>query len=501
MKNYVWYASYGSNLYYKRFKLYIEGGTEDFVDREYKGCTNKELPRKSGIIKKPYKLYFSKKASHWSDMGVAFIDNSKAVEKNEYTLFRIYKITLDQFVEIIQQENGIDPDYSKLEINIHDIVKRKEYSIGLPNEFQWYGRILHIGNKDGLPIFTFTAKWVQKDIDVNRPSKEYLTTIMNGIIESNNYNQEDLFEYFISKDGVNNNIKSRELYEIIDTLKNWPKYTIMGTFDRSRVNGDFTVQVHPKAFGDKIIKCNYVQIRNDNWKVLALLDYDKYLDPNTIRVDQKLRNAIGVEKEDKVYLNLKPEHKLTKFSRIIKKRFGVQYNIARVYRSTHNDMEINICRISQEFMKSIGVNDGDVIKVESPYSTIQIRAFELSEKIEGIVRKRIKNDKLKMENPNCASLLKIEQGDEDNLDLAKILIDNDARNKLRVEICDPVRISRSIKNDIVKKLHFLSAPLIFAVVGGVLSIETLVWVEKIIILGVSVILVLILNFIDVKKLV
>ncbi len=45
MKDYVWYACYGSNLLYERFKCYILGGTFNGNGRYHDGCQDKTLPK------------------------------------------------------------------------------------------------------------------------------------------------------------------------------------------------------------------------------------------------------------------------------------------------------------------------------------------------------------------------------------------------------------------------------------------------------------------------
>ncbi len=81
MEKHVWYCSYGSNLLIERFRLYIEGGTADFIDRDFKGCHDKTMPVIDEGYLIPYELYFLKKAMQWENMGVAFIESNPNKEK------------------------------------------------------------------------------------------------------------------------------------------------------------------------------------------------------------------------------------------------------------------------------------------------------------------------------------------------------------------------------------------------------------------------------------
>ncbi len=64
-KDYVWYASYGSNLLYERFITYIEGGNCKFNGVDYPGCRDKSLPKDSRPTIIPYKMYYGNKSGSW----------------------------------------------------------------------------------------------------------------------------------------------------------------------------------------------------------------------------------------------------------------------------------------------------------------------------------------------------------------------------------------------------------------------------------------------------
>lgn len=114
MSNYVWYASYGSNLLEERFLCYIQGGKPAGAIKTYKGCVDKSLPTASEGLEIPYSLYFAKHAGIWNGGGVAFIHHETTTR--ERTLARMYRITKAQFYDVVMQENRL-PDRPPIELD------------------------------------------------------------------------------------------------------------------------------------------------------------------------------------------------------------------------------------------------------------------------------------------------------------------------------------------------------------------------------------------------
>ena len=102
MKDLVWYACYGSNIYKKRFLFYIKGGQPEVSTKCYKGCSDKNAPTYDKQIRIPYELYFSKESSSWENRGVAFIksERNESVETlNSLSRFNKILETLKKFAE------------------------------------------------------------------------------------------------------------------------------------------------------------------------------------------------------------------------------------------------------------------------------------------------------------------------------------------------------------------------------------------------------------------
>ncbi len=209
MDDLVWYACYGSNLWKKRFLLYIQGDRVDFIDKTYSGCTDKTPPQKNKPYSIPYELYFSKTSSLWEDKGVAFVKSQP--DSSVTTLSRIYLITRSQFEQVFLQENGLDPGTNSIELDLEKI-KDKGQSIVNDN---WYGRMIYIGEDEGYPILTFTAPWGDDLIQLNPPGEKYLKVIINGIKECYEMKNEEILDYLSNVSGIKNCIDGNTITNII----------------------------------------------------------------------------------------------------------------------------------------------------------------------------------------------------------------------------------------------------------------------------------------------
>lgn len=208
MKNteYIWYASYGSNLLASRFNCYIQGGKPNGSKKTYQGCRNKNPPIDNQETYISSELYFAKKSQTWNDGGVCFISNNFGQSKE--ALARMYLITKEQFIDVVKQENRNSQD---LQIDFEKVIS--EGGIVFKKD-AWYGKIIYLGNQDDHPIFTFTH-----EIDIvekNKPNEDYLKTIIEGIKDTfPNFNEFDIEDYLNSKQGIIGNYTKLQLLELI----------------------------------------------------------------------------------------------------------------------------------------------------------------------------------------------------------------------------------------------------------------------------------------------
>lgn len=206
---YVWYASYGSNISNNRFLCYIGGGRAKGALSEEVGARNHALPLKYEMLRIGKKQYFATESKRWQNQGVAFI--SSAYSK-EITLGKMYLITKEQFEDVVKQENN-RPVTSYLDLKL-DQARHEGSAIVI--EDSRYGRILFLGQKDGAPIYSFTNP---NDLEIyKKPSSQYLLMIASGILENYQLSLNELCDYFMHKKGIESNYSLVELKEIFCIL-------------------------------------------------------------------------------------------------------------------------------------------------------------------------------------------------------------------------------------------------------------------------------------------
>ena len=206
-KGLVWYASYGSNLNEERFLCYIQGGKPDGSKKVERGARDKTPPRQNLGIQIPYPLYFAKYSKRWGG-AVAFIDKVKNEQNTTYG--RMYLITEEQFIDVVNQENSTND----LTIDLDQVKIHGQLSV----RQSWYGNIIYLGEKDGYPIFTFTANWDLKDINLHIPSEAYLKMLISGLKKLNILTDQEIVDYFMNKPGVKDNYSTRQIEEIIEQM-------------------------------------------------------------------------------------------------------------------------------------------------------------------------------------------------------------------------------------------------------------------------------------------
>jgi hypothetical protein len=201
-QNYVWYACYGSNLNEERFLCYIKGGKPKNSSRIETGCSDKTLPveNRPYILNRP--LYFSKNSLHWNNGGSGFI--GQFPDKENFTLSRMYLITKEQFIDLVNQENSV----TDIKINFEEAIKNGNTKIAETK----YGNLLFIEYVDDIPVFSFTCNENSGDSPFVKPDILYLKTILTGLKENYNLSNNEFVDYLIQKPGIKNNFTETELF-------------------------------------------------------------------------------------------------------------------------------------------------------------------------------------------------------------------------------------------------------------------------------------------------
>lgn len=190
MAGYVWYACYGSNLLYERFMCYITGGKAPGSSHVNPGARDRTPPVGDELYRINRRLYFGETSKAWQNRGVAFIEADP--DEQAVTLSRIYRITHQQFEDVLAQENRKKP--GSLDLRLQDLDPGDSIKVS----DSWYGRLICVELYESEPVLTFTSP-ADLPVDERRePSVEYLTVIINGLLETQSeLPDSDIVAYFM----------------------------------------------------------------------------------------------------------------------------------------------------------------------------------------------------------------------------------------------------------------------------------------------------------------
>jgi len=205
----IWYACYGSNLMEDRFLCYIAGGTPKGAKRTYKGCLDKTLPKAKQTFLINHKLYFAKSAKTWSDGAAAFIHPTE--DKSAQSFGGIYSISKSQFIDLVKQE--IDTE-DALEIDLKKVIKNGYLDL---QSDAWYNRILFLGYREEMPVFSFTNSNYLKT-EINTPHPDYLEKIIAGLRETYQFTSVEISKYLKDKEGIAGANLAKDIAQIVEDV-------------------------------------------------------------------------------------------------------------------------------------------------------------------------------------------------------------------------------------------------------------------------------------------
>ncbi|CEF97397.1 unnamed product [Ostreococcus tauri] len=217
---YVWYGSYGSNLCAERFRCYLAGGRPPGASVEQPGARDstvpfavpptRQCPTSSIVV--PHRMFFAKASPWWSNGGVAFLDVTREEEDASlHSVLRLYRITLDQWNDVLAQESGLNPNEeaaveARLTVEeVLDMARTKSGHHRIPKS--WYGYVQCLGYyKPAEPVLTFTLP--PSDLldirtgiidEVNPPSPAYHDIIARGLVEIGGHSRDEADAYLRSR--------------------------------------------------------------------------------------------------------------------------------------------------------------------------------------------------------------------------------------------------------------------------------------------------------------
>ncbi|KAM3384471.1 hypothetical protein ACQJBY_008856 [Aegilops geniculata] len=162
----------------------------------------------------PHRLFFGRSSTPcWGTGGVAFLNPE--INYNDESYVCMYKITLEQFNDVLFQENRLVKDNSedgKLESPSSPLVGLSEIESVSSNKAlhlepikdSWYSNVLHLGEEDGLPILTMTcpstavAQHKSGELPLAPPSETYSATLIKGLLEGKQLDANEAANYISS---------------------------------------------------------------------------------------------------------------------------------------------------------------------------------------------------------------------------------------------------------------------------------------------------------------
>ncbi|XP_077222895.1 histone deacetylase 5 [Tasmannia lanceolata] len=199
---YVWYGSYGSNMWKERFLCYIEGGQVMGMQKPCSGSADKSLPKEIMWKKVPHCLFFAQSHTHtWGAGGVAFLHPESQVGDEAYMC--MYKITLEQLNDVLLQENcSFHYTESPLfDLSALDFVAKNKSMQLDALKGGWYSNVIYMGTEQDLPILTMTCplsdieNFKSAKIPMCAPSKDYKNTLVKGLVEGKQLSEVDAADY------------------------------------------------------------------------------------------------------------------------------------------------------------------------------------------------------------------------------------------------------------------------------------------------------------------
>ncbi|XP_058754604.1 histone deacetylase 5-like [Vicia villosa] len=199
---YIWYASYGSNMWRPRFDCYIAGGQVEGMQKTCPGSLNKTLPNEILWKTFPCRLFFGRDSSYsWGPGGVAFLNPQTNSQLKTYLC--LYKISLEQFNDVLFQENvlSLDADSSLFDMTTLNDISKKEFSSQEVVKDSWYGNVVYLGKDQDIPIITMTCSGLAIEsfksgkLPLRPPNKSYANTLIKGLVEGEQLSEEEAIAY------------------------------------------------------------------------------------------------------------------------------------------------------------------------------------------------------------------------------------------------------------------------------------------------------------------
>lgn len=171
--------------------------------------------------------------------------------------------------------------------------------------------------------------------------------------------------------------------------------------------------------------------------------------------------------------NMEPSYLRRKLNWII----GVRPQLCRVKMGVLPDLEDKVCRLPENTLQILGIQEGDYICIESSSDIIRgVKAFSIDEDIEEA--KRIQEKEQSEHYVNCWESLRLHRLRKPTVDIPEIYLDSETRFDLGLEdrgknggmgVCQPVRVYRDTVGVLTISAYDIAIPMALALLAGVIG--------------------------------
>jgi len=105
-------------------------------------------------------------------------------------------------IDIFLQENDRNPFGDNVLIDLDKMISNVSSRFVPDADLKWYGKIINVGELEGLPVLTFTALWNDQTLSYSKPGNNYLKTIIEGLRENFDLNNREIFNYLSNLKGL-----------------------------------------------------------------------------------------------------------------------------------------------------------------------------------------------------------------------------------------------------------------------------------------------------------
>lgn len=184
----LWYVSYGSNANAERLAFYLRGGRPPGAMVTYPGARDATPPRATDGVMLPGRIRFAARSRVWGG-SMAFYDHDTPGP----AAARAYLITAAQFVDIAAQEMHRAPSPAD---PLGEVVAAGVPAEGIAVGPGHYETLLRVGERDGLPMLTFTAPAGGRALEPGLPTPTYLGMLTEGLAQGHGWDSARAREYF-----------------------------------------------------------------------------------------------------------------------------------------------------------------------------------------------------------------------------------------------------------------------------------------------------------------